>query len=930
MTLWDEIRALIDARDLAGLGTRLAVLDDAGRREVARELPGHLKLVRRARNLWEGQGDWAEPMRVAGAGSLGGAAAVAAWLNRRDLVLFPWDAPRDTEALIKVISAREPQWQADLVARLALRIRDGDSPGAPLVMTLLRRTGVTPPQHDPLVLAWLGVTPSASRSRADPLLDVLLPRIFEAQGVGRALLDERSSPLSATSWLGVLAVLSSEGRVSRGMLLDGCVSRFLRGGDAQDLRFFARLHELLEPSPAEVESRARDYLRLLPVAPGPVAELSLKHLRRLDHLDPADVTEALEGLLFRAEGGLVRTGLTWLDQIVRQAPTRADELAPALATALGHGAHAVQERAVRLAVKHARHLTPPGAETLRAALATLPPDLGRQLAGAVGGEAEPEEEPEAFTPPELTAPEPAGPLPALPASVAEFENTAWFSTWQSVESWLASFARFATEDPEALRVALGRRTRHAPTVYGKDKWYSVSDWFTAMAAELVSPGAEPDGGGSEVKEAREFRNVLSIAGEIAAVVTRGFLREFGREVPAAATRGFLREVPAAMTRGSVREVGGGGPAPRKATPDRLPDASRVSVPHRFLLRRCAEVLAALKEDRLPSTLLATPTHDTGHLDPAEFLTRLEAVEAAGAEPMPADFQQALLRLPRTAGPEIVARAARLTSEAGRRAARWLADGPADPATRVRWKNHEDLRTNSFGERESGVSQGSMIAQLRVEPTGLVFVDELLGEASDERWGKHGGHLDWWPAFLPSHRDAVAAHYVPHLTHSWEQPVVQPAYVEMLAAADGPAGDATALLLAFFLARQHPDEGVRLLLRMAARGDLPVVALGRQLALLTTRTGAKLPHATAGLEQAARQGAHWEVWAVIRAALPHLLPKAGERPATGVTDLVTLGVTVAQWAGARGEIPEVTAVAGRKSSSRFTRECRRLRDLLVRP
>ena len=506
VTLGDEIRALIEARDVTGLGARLAVLDDAGRREVARELPGHLKLVSRARNLWEGQGDWAEPMRVAGAGSLGGAAAVAAWLNRRDLVLFPWDAPRDTEALIMVISAREPQWQADLVARLALRIRDEDSPGAPLVMTLLRRTGVTPPQHDPLVLAWLGVTPSASRSREDPLLDVLLPRIFEAQGVGRALLDERSSPLSETSWLGVLTVLSGEGRVSRGMLLDGCVSRFLRGGDAQDLRFFARLHELLEPSPAEVESRARDYLRLLPVAPGPVAELSLKHLRRLDDLDPADVTEALEGLLFRAEGGLARTGLTWLDQIVRQAPTRADELAPALATALGHGAYAVQERAVRLAVKHARHLTPPGAEALRAALATLPPDLGRRLAGAVGGEAEPEEEPEAFTPPELTAPEPPGPFPALPALVAEFENTAWFSTWQAVESWLASFARFAAEDREALRVALGRRTRHAPTVYGKDKWYEVSDWFTAMAAELVSPGAEPEGGRSGVKEVRELKN----------------------------------------------------------------------------------------------------------------------------------------------------------------------------------------------------------------------------------------------------------------------------------------------------------------------------------------------------------------------------------------------------------------------------------------
>ncbi|MEV6863686.1 DUF6493 family protein [Streptosporangium subroseum] len=990
MTLWDEVCDLMEDGDVAGLAVRMAELDDAGRREVATELPGYLKRVRRELEPWEGLDDLAEPMRVAGVGSLGGVTAVVSWLNRRDLAASRWNTFTDTEALLEVISVRPGEWQADLAARLALRLRNRRSPEAPLVLALLRRTGVTPPEHDPLVVAWVAVPPTAAQLRKDPLLGALLPRIFEAQGVGRALLDERGSPLISPSWLGALAVLTSEGRVSRKILLDGCVNRFLRGGDALDLRFFVRLHELLEPTYAEVEARSRDYLRLLPVAPGPVAELSLKHLRRLDRLDLADVTEALEGLLFRAEGGLVRAGLTWLDQIVRQAPERTDELAPALASALGHEAYAVQERAVRLAVKHVRHLTPLGAETLRAVLTTLPPDLGRQLAEAIGGEAEPEEEPEVFTPPELTVPEPPGPLPALPASVAEFENTAWLSTWQAAESWLASFARFAAEDREALRTALARHARHAPGLYKHHEWYSVSDWFTAMAAELVTPGADPgpsapevsgwwtlaqdlsvafqtreedgrpspddlpvgtrgyvnpsftdsigpdglnpgsryddigsdDGGsgpvvdgagpggvesggdGSVVEEAREFRNVLSVA--------RG-VPVMGRSLSSIIGNGWRQQ------------------ASRKPRPDRLPDVGRVSVPHRVLLRRCAEVLAALKAGRLPPVLLATPTHDTGHLDPAEFLTRMEAVEATGAEPLLADFQQALLRLPRTAAPEIVARAARLTSKAGRRAARWLADGPADPETGVRWKYTEDMREHYFDEREPrGAFRGSMIEQLRIAPTGLTLVDELLGEVSGARWGNHGGYLEWWPSFLPSHRDAVAAHYLPHLTHSWERPMVQPAHVEMLAAADGPAGDATALLLAFFLARPHPDEGVRLLLRMAARGDLPVVALGRQLALLTTRTEAKLPHATAGLEQAARQGAHWEVWAVIRAALPHLLPKAGERPAPGVTDLVTLGATVAQWAGARGEIPEVTAVAGRKSSSRFARECRRLRDLLVRP
>ncbi|MFD1542662.1 hypothetical protein [Nonomuraea guangzhouensis] len=78
------------------------------------------------------------------------------------------------------------------------------------------------------------------------------------------------------TWLMSLTVLQSEGTIDRGLLIDGCLRRFLRGGSAGDLRFFARLHELLEPTYAEVASRAHDYLRLLPAAPGAVAELALR------------------------------------------------------------------------------------------------------------------------------------------------------------------------------------------------------------------------------------------------------------------------------------------------------------------------------------------------------------------------------------------------------------------------------------------------------------------------------------------------------------------------------------------------------------------------------------------------------------------------------------------------------------------------------
>ena len=190
-----------------------------------------------------------------------------------------------------------------------------------LALELLRHTGAEPPAHDPLTAAWIAATPTptAAGLGEDPLLDAMLPRLFEAEGVGRALRNE-------DAWPAALCALAQEGRVGREVLLDGCLNRFLRGGSAADLRFFVRLHDQLDPA-EEVAARRRDYLRLLPAAPA-FADLALKHLRRLGPLQPEEMGEAVEGLLFRAEGRLVRAGLAWLDRLVRDHRGDLDDYAP--------------------------------------------------------------------------------------------------------------------------------------------------------------------------------------------------------------------------------------------------------------------------------------------------------------------------------------------------------------------------------------------------------------------------------------------------------------------------------------------------------------------------------------------------------------------------------------------------------------------------
>ncbi|MEU6785406.1 hypothetical protein ABZ912_39980 [Nonomuraea angiospora] len=882
-----------------------ARMDEGVAEEVAQRWWWERRHYRHERHVdWGMRNNWIGPLRVAGAGTLGGAAAVADWLLRRDF--SEWGQNMPLEPLLRVIAARPAQWQADLAAHLTGRLR-GTRPQlengtVALTLELLRRTGAEPPDHEPLVVAWVSTEPDLAR---DPLARHLVPRLFEAEGVGRALRDDRIDAPSGRSWL---RALTKAAPVEHEVLAEGCVRRFLRGGSATDLRFFVRLHDLLDPAPSR--ERVGDYLRLLPAAPGPVAELALRMLRGPGvALSGEEVNDAVAALLFRSESKLVRAGLTLLDQAARDAGDDLDHLAPALASAFLCESYEIRERSVRWAVKHARRFSPVGAETVREAAAVLPPDLVARLTPAYG-QVEPDAAPaDAFEPGTLPAFEVARRRPVRPA----MENLA--GTFRELhhefafERWLDGFVRH----PGARRPPA-----HPTDLYGTGEWRYVEQWTEALLREAAGPGPEPPGPREFERrtfESRERPGILTpgVHGGIAASLAElglvlGGAERLDTEEPQEGERVFFapvrkkrREKPPVLL--PIASAG------------RLPSPALVSPPHWATLQRCAEIHTALKEGTLPPYLLATPTLTSGHLDPAELVARLEGYERNGVRPLPADLGQALLRLPREVDSGVVARAGRLTSEAGATLVRWLKARP-EPVTSVEWPTAPGGRPRP---------------RIRQEPTGVAFVDALFYDPPLHGPSHHGSYESSWWLVLPSDREVVAMHLIPHLYGGWEGPGRLRLHATRLCDQDGPAGEGMALLVGILQGERGWNAGQcrELLLRAVATEALPAAECGRQLGHCLRLLDVKLGSVLQALDECARQGAHREVWQIMSGLLPVFLPRPGERANGAHTRALEFAAEVAGWAGARGTIPEVAGIAARNGSSGLIRAARRLDEHLGR-
>jgi hypothetical protein len=333
----------------------------------------------------------------------------------------------------------------------------------------------------------------------------------------------------------------------------------------------------------------------------------------------------------------------------------------------------------------------------------------------------------------------------------------------------------------------------------------------------------------------------------------------------------------------------------------------------FVNGRSAELIPRLIHQPPPG-LLATPATVAGHVDPTRVLSLLQQADRDNWQPAAGDLTQALLRLPREVDSAVHTAAARLTSPAGRRFAAWLAGGVTEPRT---WIEEVDTTTN-------GPSRRVAMLDLAGLPSELVDT-RTARERSAFTW--HMPALGLWPMVTPSHREIAAAHLQPFVASAVDRQNPGTGFLEGLAAADGPAGPATASTMVYALANRR--ESVRLaagdaLTAFAARPGWDSTGIGVELAILAGSDRIVLQRTLQPLTEALKAGAHDAVWQIALAALPDLL---AAKPRPGLPELLTLTADAARAGRHTAELPGIAALTGRPGRSQLATAARSLAEAL---
>ena len=188
------------------------------------------------------------------------------------------------------------------------------------------------------------------------LLETEIWQLFAAQNTGFSWVPEKKATPGPQDrpfhgWPRVLLDLANKGRIDRGRLIDETLAALWRGFRPETTLGFRRYLDYLELTVDETAAREGAFRDLLRHGQGPiVGEVieALKQLHDAGRLDVAAFLKALPAALGVLDKGRLKSALSLVERIARQAPAELPLAALAIVPALNHESTELQDQAVKL------------------------------------------------------------------------------------------------------------------------------------------------------------------------------------------------------------------------------------------------------------------------------------------------------------------------------------------------------------------------------------------------------------------------------------------------------------------------------------------------------------------------------------------------------------------------------------------------------
>ncbi len=394
-----DLQALLDAHDAEGCLAMFKTATEAERRALAKTAATRLRavslfqpfyLLAQASRQTEEQLAAQFPLAAKERGGLRAAQiAVLATATLTELRRFGVDCYPTADDAVAVLSARRPPWVgewADLILswsgpRLWLYNVGGRWR---LVRRLVHEGLCERPRSSSYIHGMIVeiIPPRASITLreallADPaLLKEEIWEVFETEPTRGQLegLPFRPGGSSEARWETTLAALAAEGRISRTRLIDASLGGLERDFHELRARWFALMHDTLEPTLDERADRAGRYLGLASSRNPSTVKFALEALALLDtqeRLEPGLLVDAIGPALLARHKATVRAALTLIDRAARRDPAVRARAAAVAVEALAHDSPAIQESALNLIERHGEPADRALAELLQSRMGTV-------------------------------------------------------------------------------------------------------------------------------------------------------------------------------------------------------------------------------------------------------------------------------------------------------------------------------------------------------------------------------------------------------------------------------------------------------------------------------------------------------------------------------------------------------------------------------